>query len=188
MKMREHAHQVPNDSAAPHLPAGIKAVVFVLSAVLAAADQLIKHWITESIPVNTIGFRLFGGDFIRIIHVKNNAVAFSLGTNLPDAVRIVLFIAVPLILITAIIIYVLRGDEFTLFQRWCIAALVGGGIGNLIDRIFRSGLVIDDIDVKFYGLFGLERFPTFNLADSSIVVGGILLMGSFLFAQRNHHE
>jgi signal peptidase II len=187
--MSDHVYRrTPTGLPAPDLPMRLKAAPFVLSAVLTVADQLIKQWITETIPVNTIGFRLFEGDFIRIIHVKNNAVAFSLGTNLPDTFRIVLFIAVPLVLIAAIIVYVLRSEEFTLFQRWCIAVLVGGGIGNLIDRIFRSGLVIDYIDVKFYGLFGLERFPTFNLADSSIVVGGILLMGSFLFTLRNYHE
>ncbi len=52
---------------------------------------------------------------------------------------------------------------------------MGGGIGNLIDRIFRSLRVVDFISVKFYGIFGLERWPTFNIADASLVVSGILL-------------
>jgi signal peptidase II len=42
--------------------------------------------------------------------------------------------------------------------------------------------VVDFIDVKFFGLFGLERWPTFNLADSTLVVGGILLLASFLWS------
>ena len=58
--------------------------------------------------------------------------------------------------------------------------IVGGGLGNLVDRFFRKEGVVDFIDVKFYGLFGLERWPTFNVADSAVVVCGILLIISFI--------
>ncbi len=165
-----------------------KAIPFILSIIIIAADQVTKYWIVSTIPPNTIGFRVFAGDFLRIIHVRNNAVAFSMGSGLPDTVRLVLFIVLPVILIGTIIVYVLRSSEFALFQRWLIAGVVGGGLGNLIDRIFRSGLVIDFVDVKFYGLFGMERFPTFNVADSSIVVCGILLIISFIFSLRENNE
>ena len=57
--------------------------------------------------------------------------------------------------------------------------IVGGGFGNLIDRFFRAEGVVDFIDVKFYGLFGMDRWPTFNVADSAVVVCGILLVISF---------
>ena len=58
--------------------------------------------------------------------------------------------------------------------------IAGGGFGNLIDRFFRAEGVVDFIDVKFYGLFGMERWPTFNVADSAVVVCGILLIISFI--------
>ena len=58
--------------------------------------------------------------------------------------------------------------------------IVGGGFGNLIDRCFRTEGVVDFIDVKFYGIFGMERWPTFNIADAAVVVCGILLIISFL--------
>ena len=58
--------------------------------------------------------------------------------------------------------------------------IVGGGLGNLIDRFFRAEGVVDFIDVKFYGLFGLERWPTFNVADSAVVVCGLILVISFI--------
>ncbi|MCK5155741.1 MAG: signal peptidase II [Spirochaetales bacterium] len=161
---------------------------FVLTVCIAAADQLIKIWISANITQNTIGYRLFDGDFLRIIHVRNNAVAFSMGTGLPDIVRLLLFIIVPLVFIGYLIFYVIRSDEFSPFQRWLIGGAAGGGLGNLIDRVFRSSWVIDYIDVKFYGLFGMERFPTFNLADSSIVVCGILLIITFLYSLRGKHE
>ena len=57
--------------------------------------------------------------------------------------------------------------------------IVGGGLGNIIDRIFRPDGVIDFIDVKFFGIFGLNRWPTFNVADASVVVCGILMIISF---------
>ena len=51
----------------------------------------------------------------------------------------------------------------------------------IIDRIARPDGVIDFLSVKFYGLFGLERWPTFNVADSAVVVCGILLVVSGFF-------
>ena len=66
--------------------------------------------------------------------------------------------------------------------------ICGGGFGNLIDRFFRSEGVIDFIDVKFYGLFGLERWPTFNIADSAVVVCGILLLISFATSFKKDSE
>jgi signal peptidase II len=179
---------VKNSETGMGMKAKSKAIPFILSIIIIAADQVSKYWIVSTIPPNTIGFHVFTGDFLRIIHVKNNAVAFSMGSGLPDTVRMVLFIVLPVILIGAIIVYVIRSSEFSLFQRWLIAGVVGGGLGNLIDRIFRSGLVIDFVDVKFYGLFGMERFPTFNVADSSIVVCGILLIISFIFSLRENNE
>ena len=60
--------------------------------------------------------------------------------------------------------------------------IVGGGIGNLIDRAFRAEGVVDFIDVKFFGIFGLDRWPTFNVADSSIIICGILLAITFIIS------
>jgi signal peptidase II len=79
-----------------------------------------------------------------------------------------------------VIVVYFRNNDFTKLQRWSVAGIIGGGIGNLIDRIFRAEGVVDFIDVKFYGLFGLERWPTFNIADSAVVVCGILLIISFI--------
>ena len=51
-----------------------------------------------------------------------------------------------------------------------MAGILGGGIGNIIDRIFRPEGVVDFISVKFYGILGFDRWPTFNIADASVVV------------------
>ena len=82
-----------------------------------------------------------------------------------------------------ILVYYLRTNDLSRFQRWLLAAVFGGGLANMVDRVFRPRGVVDFVDVKFYGLFGMERYPTFNVADSSVVVAGLLLLVSFLAAE-----
>lgn len=156
-----------------------KRLPFLLSLAVIVADQFSKWLITLLIPNGGIGASFFG-DFLRIIHARNTAIAFSIGTSMPQALKMVLFSAVPLIVLCVIAVYLLKTDTLTPLQRWSACGIVGGGIGNLIDRIFRPLGVVDFIDVKFYGLFGLDRWPTFNVADAAIVVCGFLLVISFL--------
>ena len=126
-----------------------------------------------------MGANIFG-DLLRIVHVANTGVAFSLGDSMPLAIRRILFAIIPLIVIILVIVVYFRNDEFNSVQRWSICGIIGGGIGNIIDRFFRAEGVVDFIDVKFFGIFGLERWPTFNVADAAVVVCGIILIVSFL--------
>ncbi|MCM1322373.1 MAG: signal peptidase II [Bacteroides sp.] len=160
-----------------------KLLPMTLAVVVLILDQLTKFLITAYIPMNTIGCSFFG-DFLRIIHVRNPGIAFSIGHGLPSAVRGVLFAVMPLAVIIMVLAVYFRNTDFTQFQRWTIAGIAGGGIGNLIDRCFRPFGVVDFIDIKFYGLFGLERWPTFNVADMSVLICGILLLGSFVLSLR----
>ena len=140
-----------------------------------AADQITKILVEKLIPLYTIAWS-FAGDFFRLIHVKNLGVAFSMGNGFSDALRVVLFIVVPLLVLSAVGVYLIRGKDLTNGQRWILAAIIGGGMGNQIDRVFRPTGVVDFLDFKFYGLFGLERWPTFNIADASLVISSILLI------------
>lgn len=158
-----------------------------LSLVIILLDQISKALIVRSIPLHTIGASYWNG-FLRIIHTRNLAIAFSLGSSLPGQVKYLLFIILPVILLSALLWYFLRTESFTALQRWAVAGIIGGGFGNLIDRVFRPAGVVDFIDVRFYGLFGLERWPTFNIADSSVVVAGILLVISFILEKDEEHE
>ena len=124
------------------------------------------------------------GGFFRIIHARNTAIAFSIGTDMPQALKIILFSAVPLIVLGIIAFYLLKTDSLTKLQRWAACGILGGGAGNLVDRIFRPLGVVDFLDVKFYGLFGLDRWPTFNVADAAIVVCGFLLVISFFNSKK----
>jgi signal peptidase II len=152
---------------------------FLLTVAVVFFDQLMKYLVVTHIPPYTIGVSLFNGIF-RIIHVSNTGVAFSVGDSWPQTLRHFLFAVLPLIVIIMVVVIYFKNDTFTKLQRWCIAGIVGGGFGNLIDRYVRAEGVVDFIDVKFFGIFGLDRWPTFNIADSSVVICGIILIISFI--------
>lgn len=156
-------------------------VPLILTLFIILSDQLSKAWIVKNVAENTIGWT-FLGDFLAIVHVRNTAIAFSMGDSLPMLVKLLFFIIVPVLLVIAVC-YAYFSNKFALnqFHRWVLALFLGGGIGNLIDRIFRSFRVVDFISVKVYGFLGFERWPTWNIADASLVVSGILLALSILF-------
>lgn len=156
-----------------------KLLPFILTGLVVLADQITKAIVVALIPLYTVGANIFG-DLLRIVHVANTGVAFSLGDSMPLAIRRILFAIIPLIVIVLVIVVYFRNDEFNSVQRWAICGIIGGGIGNIIDRFFRAEGVVDFIDVKFFGIFGLERWPTFNVADAAVVVCGIILIVSFL--------
>lgn len=156
-----------------------KLLPFILTGLVILADQITKAIVVALIPIYTVGANIFG-DLLRIVHVANTGVAFSLGDSMPLAIRRILFAIIPLIVIVLVIVVYFRNDEFNSVQRWSICGIIGGGIGNIIDRFFRAEGVVDFIDVKFFGIFGLERWPTFNVADAAVVVCGIILIVSFL--------
>jgi len=150
-------------------------------------DQITKWLVVTYIPTYTVKMQFFG-DFLRIVHVRNLGAAFSVGGSLPETLRTILLAAVPVIILVLVMVVYFRNNTFSWLQRWLICGVAGGGFGNLFDRIFRKEGVVDFIDVKFYGLFGFERFPTFNMADSFIMVCGILLLISFLVQMRKEKK
>ena len=163
-----------------------------MTAFVILADQLTKALVVRYIPV----FSLFkegcvipvAGDIVRLIHVRNKAVAFSVGSGLSDETRRLLFSFLPLAMIILVFVVYFRNNEFTALQRWSVCGILGGGLGNLIDRFFRPDGVVDFIDCCFFGIFGLERWPTFNVADSAVVVCGILFVLSFFFWKKKVPE
>jgi len=156
---------------------------FLLTVAIVLADQLSKAWVVAVIPLGQV-HASYLHDFLWICHVSNDAIGFSLGSTLPLVARQLLFILLPLVLIALMVAVLLRTKELSGLQRWLVAGIIGGGLGNIIDRIFRPDWVVDFISVKVYGLLGFERWPTFNIADSSVVVTGLLLMLTMLFMKK----
>ncbi|MDR2534451.1 MAG: signal peptidase II [Treponema sp.] len=162
-----------------------KTLPFLLTLLVVLLDQAVKMVIVNTIPLYGLGhepIELFGNDLLWIIHVRNKAIAFSIGHNLPEAVRPGLFIVLPIIVLGFLLWYYFKSQEFSSLQRWVVAGIIGGGLGNIIDRIFRPDGVVDFISVKFYGLLGFDRWPTFNIADASVVVCCIILLISIFIS------
>ncbi len=179
-------------------PLKMKLFPLILSVVAILADQISKALVVKNIPLYSIYDPEEGavipvlGNFLRFIHVRNNAVAFSLGHSLPQDIRTILFSFAPLVVIILVYVIYFRNNEFTKLQRWSICGILGGGLGNLIDRFFRPAGVVDFIDCAFWGDFfkrlgytgnsilSWTRWPTYNIADSFVVVCGALFIISFI--------
>jgi len=155
----------------------------VAAALVIALDQFTKALILSSVPLGTVAWK-WGGDFFWLTHQRNTGVAFSLGNGLPEVVRHWLFIVVPLAVLAFLAVYTWRDRTLTLLQRWGLGLILGGGLGNIVDRIFRPDGVVDFLSFQLYGFLGMERFATFNVADSAVTVGGALFVLSLILGRR----
>jgi signal peptidase II len=159
-----------------------------LTAFIIIVDQITKAVIVKIRPGVGLIKDVFDNGLLWIYHARNKAIAFSLGENFPDSVKKVAFIIIPIFVLGFLLWYYFKSDDFTKVQRWAAAGIIGGGIGNIIDRIFRTDGVVDFVSVKFYGILGYDRWPTFNLADSSVVVCCILLFVSIFISSSRKNE
>ena len=140
----------------------------IFAVVIVIADQLTKYITVANIPL--FGHVDFLPGFLGFTYVQNTGAAFSAFEGMQW-----LFVVIFLVLTAAILYeYFKKPLPFSKFDRWCIAAIYGGGLGNMIDRV-RFGYVIDMIKTEFI------RFPVFNVADCFITCGCILLMVSLIF-------
>ena len=159
-----------------------------LTGIIILVDQITKGIIVKNWPETGLIKDVFSNNFLWIYHVRNKAIAFSLGENIPEFVRPITFIIIPILVLGFLLWYYFKSDEFTKLQRWAAAGFIGGGLGNIIDRIFRPDGVVDFISVRLYGFLGFERWPTFNVADSSVVVCCIILLISIIFTPQKTKE
>ena len=146
------------------MPKGLRWLA--LSAIVIGLDQLTKSWITS-------GFQL--GDSITITSFFNLVLAYNTGAAfsfLADAGgwQRVFFIAIAAVASIVIVYLLLKPQNDTLMNA-ALALILGGAIGNVIDRV-RLGHVVDFIQVHGAGYY----FPAFNVADSAITVGAALLI------------
>ncbi|MDR0312983.1 MAG: signal peptidase II [Treponema sp.] len=165
-----------------------KCLPFTLTLGIIALDQLVKLFIVKNWPEGTFIKDLFDNDLVRFIHVRNKAIAFSLGQNLPEFLRTPFFVILPIVVLGLLLWYYFKTPSLCTSHRWAIAGIVGGGIGNIIDRIFRPDGVVDYVSVKFFGIFGWDYWPTFNIADASVVISCLILLAVMIFGPKTEEE
>lgn len=146
-----------------------RAVLLILAALVFTADRLTKLWVQHHIAVGRA--RVVIPRVFRITHVLNTGAAFSLfaGDARQNAVRIAL-IAFSSVAVVLMFVLILRYGRAITPNTVAFALILGGAAGNLFDRI-RIGEVIDFVEVHI----GSYHYPDFNVADSCIVLGGILI-------------
>ena len=138
------------------------ALFAALALTIVAADQLAKALVTRSLaPGQSVDVV---GDLVRIVFGQNSGALFGLFKD-----NALMFGIVSLIVVGLIVVYHARTTA-SLYLTITLGLLLGGAIGNMVDRL-RLGYVVDFVDV---GL-GPTRFYTFNVADSAISVAIFLL-------------
>jgi len=143
----------------------------LITLLVVAADQLSKAWI-GSYPKEQPIFEM---GFFRLIHIHNTGAAFGLFQGHSSALTIVALVSVAIFLFYALVIY----RRFPLLDnmpnRVALGLILGGTVGNLIERL-RLGYVTDFISIGIW--------PAFNVADSAVTVGIIILAYSLLSLAR----
>ncbi len=164
---------MPNAAAEPSRAAPGRRGGLVVGIVVGvvALDQATKAWAVHTLPGSPV--TLIDGT-LELALARNTGSAFSLFQTLTPVVAI-LAVAIALVLVRV----VRRTHERTVLIA--LALVLGGALGNLIDRLFRSpgwlrGAVVDFIH--------LRDWPTFNVADSAITIGAVLLVAWSLFGGR----
>ena len=147
----------------------IKNILILLGILaLTGIDQIIKLLIVKNLYNSST--KIING-FLNFTYIENTGGAFGIGSN-----NILVFILINIIVIGIIFkLLVSRKDELNIISMISASMIISGGMGNLIDRIFR-GYVVDYIDVS-----PLIKYPVFNFADIIIVLGVILLVINILF-------
>ena len=138
-------------------------------------DQLSKIWIVKSFHYGE-RLQVIPG-FFDLTHVRNPGGAFSFFASGPAEQRMIFFVGSTVLAIVLLALFLRRLEPQARLAALALGIILGGAVGNLIDRLV-YGEVIDFLD---FHLWGGYTWPTFNVADSVIVVGvGILLVEIFM--------
>ena len=146
------------------MPKGLRWLA--LSAIVIGLDQLTKSWITSGFQ---LGDSIAITSFFNLVLAYNTGAAFSFLAGAGGWQR-VFFIAIAVVA-SIVIVYLMRKPQNDTLMNAALALILGGAIGNVIDRV-RLGHVVDFIQVHAAGYY----FPAFNVADSAITVGAALLI------------
>ena len=146
---------------------------------LVAFSVLLLDQVTKLLIVRTLrlgqGFPVIPG-FFDIVYVLNPGAAFGFLATLSDRVRNPFFIAISVVAVGLIVLYQARYMGRHRLPSVALALILGGAVGNLIDRL-RYGVVVDFLDLHVYQY----HWPAFNVADSAISTGvGLMLLDMLL--------
>lgn len=141
-------------------------IAIAVGIALAAVDQLLKYFVVSNFDLNQS--QVLIPHVLNLTYIRNEGVAFGLFAGIPW-----FFIVLTAVLLTAIIILMFVKRPVHKLFYVSVALIIGGGVGNLIDRVL-YGYVVDYLSLTFFK-------PVCNFADYCITVGVILLAVYLLF-------
>ena len=151
-------------------------LLFFVSGVLIVMDQYTKLMVSLHIPLN-YSVKVVEG-FFNFTHIRNSGVAFGLFASQQSEYKALMFIAISTIAIIAILVIFHQTPKEKRMVQTGLILIFSGAIGNLIDRILH-GEVIDFVDF----FINRHHFPAFNIADSCITVGVIMMVIDLFFGE-----
>ena len=140
-----------------------------IAVAIVALDQLTKALVKARLPLHESVSVIPG--FFDLTHVRNTGAAFGMLDNTHFAYKPALMVIVALVALGAVASYALTLPATQRIARYGLALILGGAVGNLIDRAV-MGYVVDFVDVYWRGV----HFWAFNVADSAITVGVVLML------------
>ncbi len=147
-------------------------LALVLIVAVIAADQMSKTWLYDYL--STTGQRAIEVmPFLNLVAVWNYGVSFGVFNQGPSTGSWV-FVGLALVIVIILATWAVRADR--LLPAAALGLVIGGALGNVVDRV-RQGAVFDFIDLHALGI----HFWAFNIADSGISIGVVLLLMDSLF-------
>ena len=140
---------------------------YLIALIVLVLDQLTKTWVIAEFY---LGQREIITSFFNLVHVHNYGAAFSFLSDAGGWQRW-FFAALSAVVSAVIVVWISRLPKTRWIESLALALILGGALGNLYDRLV-LGYVVDFLDFHWSG----SHFPAFNVADSGITMGAVLLM------------
>lgn len=151
----------------------------VLAVAVFLLDQASKWAVMHALALGETR-SLIPGVF-NLTHLRNRGAAFGLFADVDSHAVVAFLIAFSAVALVLVLLLLWRGSALPL-AGWGLGLILGGALGNLFDRL-RSGSVVDFLDLHL----GPYHWPSFNLADSAIVIGAAVLMLELIRSRRHIH-
>jgi signal peptidase II len=156
-------------------------IFFILgAAVVIALDQITKTAISSRFVMHE-SYAVINGLF-NLVYVMNPGAAFGFLSGASATFRYIFFIGITFTAILLIIYYLVKSKPDSIVTVISLTLIFAGAVGNLIDRI-RFGAVVDFLDVYI----GTWHWPAFNVSDSAITVGAILMIWEMIISTKKRN-
>jgi len=171
-------------------PLGKKGIILIVASVF-ILDQISKYVVKHTLQLSESVSIL--GTFFQLSYVQNSGMAFGIQIE-----NKILFTLLSIVALTLVIYYLIKSKKEHPFLQIALALILGGAIGNILDRLI-YGKVVDFLDFEFFDIslptfkflvinfqgYHMTRWPVFNIADAAVSCGMILIALSVIFIKES---